>query len=230
MNDTTNTVSDWDAAFAGELDDGAMRRLVASSAAEIEVFLAADTETEEETLDILRRRLRGDIGPQTYDVVISALANVLGERGAKLLHWYQTSESEDEVKLFEEEASHRVLWFVRRILASHGPELRRAWALVKEPADDWRSISREIYYDILNDRHLVRHRIEKVNGDEVVFEGNADSALQLARALLITVQRMSPDSFTPAVIDGFLEDADNVLSILRSEPSTDGAPTQSSPV
>ena len=224
MSETAAEPTDWDLIWSQQADEGMIRTVVARSAAQIESFLESDDQTEEETVALLGRRLSGPMDPATYDVVRGALRALLGEDGANVVHWYIIADGAS-TGILEEVAAPRVAFFVRRIAAAHEPEFRAAYALWKEVPDDWRTINRDVYFDYINQRHLVRHRIQKVSGDEIVVEGNANSVLDLARSLLISTRLIgSRDAFGEPTIQAFLEEVDAVLAMLRPEeqPSQDG--------
>jgi hypothetical protein len=215
MSDMAAPPTDWDQIWSGQADDELIRTVVARSSAQIESFLISDSETEEETLALLARRLAGPIDTTTYDVVLEALRALLGEEGANLVHWYTVADGAS-TGILEEVAPERVAYFVRRIAAAHRPEFRNAFALWKEVPEDWRSIHREIYLDYLNQRYLVRHKILKVNGDEILIEGNANSVLDLARSLVVSINLIGTrDAFGEREITNFLGEVDRVIALLR---------------
>lgn len=217
MSETATGPTDWELIWGRQADDGLVRTVVARAAAQIESFLVSDDQTEEETLALLGRRLSGPIDPETYDVLRDALRALLGEEGANVVHWYIVADGAS-TGILEEVAPPRVAFFVRRIAAAHLPEFQGAYALWKELPDDWRTINRDVYFDYINGRHLVRHRIQKANGDEIIIEGNANSVLDLARSLLISTRLVgSRDAFGEPAIEAFLEEADAVLAMLRPE-------------
>jgi hypothetical protein len=224
MSEAMTPTNDWDPIWTQEADDEYVRTVLKSSAAEIESFLVSDDQTEEETLALLGRRLSGPIDIATYDVVLDALRALLGQDGANLVHWYTVGNGA-ATGLLEEVASPRVAFFVRRIAAAHLPEFRSAFALWKEVPEDWRTIHRDVYLDYINQRYVVRHRIVKINGEEIVVEGNANSVLDLTRSLLTSITIIAArEAFGEREIEAFLNEVDKVLGILRpeGEPSGNG--------
>jgi hypothetical protein len=206
----------WDAVLSGQVELDEVRPLLAVSAQEIDEYLAADSETEEETLDVLRRRLEGPIQTTTYDAILGALRALMGDDGTGLIHWYVTSSPEDAA-ILRGNASPRVEWFLRRIVAAHGPELQAAFALWRDLPDDWKSVNREVFYDVVRERYYIRHKIFKVDGSEVTLEGNADSVLDLARTMLLTLRWIgTADAYSPAVKEAFLAEADEFIAMVRS--------------
>jgi hypothetical protein len=215
MSDTTVPANNWEPIWSGEADDDYVRGVLKSSSAQIDSFLVSDDQTEEETLALLGRRLAGPIDTATYDVVLDALRALLGADGANVVHWYTVGNGA-ATGILEQVASPRVAFFVRRIAAAHLPEFRAAFALWKEVPEDWRTIHRDVYFDYINQRYLVRHRIIKINGEEIVVEGNANSVLDLTRSLMTSIGIIATrDAFTEPAIEAFLKEADTVMAILR---------------
>jgi hypothetical protein len=224
MSEPATQQNNWEPIWAQEADDEYVKAVLASSAAQIESFLVSDDQTEEETLALLDRRLSGPIDTTTYDLVLDALRALLGQDGANTIHWYIVGNGADS-GILERVASPRVAFFVRRIAAAHTPEFRSAFALWKEVPEDWRTIHRDVFFDYINQRFVMRHRIVKINGEELVIEGNANSVLDLTRSLLTSIGLVATrEAFGQREIDAFLKEADTVLGILRPEdqPSGDG--------
>jgi hypothetical protein len=223
MSEMSLDVPTWDDVLSGQVDLEAAMPLFASSAREIEGFLEADSETEEEALDVLRRRLSGPLDAQTYDAILEALRALMGEDGTNLVHWYVANP--DHRSLLQGQAPVRVDWFLRRIAAEHGLELRAAFSLWRDLAHDWRSISRDVYYDVVRQQHYIRHRISKVNGEELLLEGNADSVLDLARNLLLTLTHWvgTTEAFSPNLIESFLTEV-QVFTTMGQPEAVNGTP------
>lgn len=201
-----------------------------TAASDIEQYLACDTETEEEALQIVRSRLAPPMTPQTYDTVVEALRALMGPNGAGFVHWYLVSEgslglpdesdsplSEDDERLAEavDEASKRwpgVMWLLRRLHGACGPELRQAIGLWKEDPDDWRNINREVYFDIIRGRYEIRHRIDKVNGDSFTVEGPVGSVIELATSLITTLTMVeSTEEFPARALEMFTAETAKLL-------------------
>ena len=226
MSDAMMPAHNWDPIWSGEADEDYLRNVLKASSAQIDSFLVSDDQTEEETLALLGRRLAGPIDTATYDVVLDSMRALLGADGANVVHWYTVGNGAS-TGILEQVASPRVSFFVRRINAAHQPELKAAFALWKEVPEDWRTIHRDVYFDYINQRYLVRHRIIKINGEEIVVEGNANSVLDLTRSLLTSISIIAArDAFTEPAIEAFLKEADGVMAILRpedqEEPSGNG--------
>jgi len=221
MSETAAPVNDWDPIWTQQADDDYLRSVLTSASAQIESFLVSDDQTEEETLALLGRRLSGPIDTATYDVVLDTLRALLGQDGANLVHWYIVGNGA-ATGMLEEVASPRVAFFVRRIAAAHVPEFRSAFALWKEQPEDWRTIHRDVYFDYINQRYVVRHRIVKISGEEILIEGNANSVLDLTRSLLTSLGLISArEAFGEREIEAFLKEADTVIAMLR--PQDDGS-------
>src|ERR1700750_821801 len=85
----------WEQVCSGEVDTEDLQPLLAASAQAIDEYLAADSETEEEALEVLRHRLDGPIEPTTYDDILAALRALIGNDGTGLVHWYATTAGDD---------------------------------------------------------------------------------------------------------------------------------------
>jgi hypothetical protein len=224
MSEAAVEQTDWDLIWTHQADDEFIREVIARSAAEIESFLLSDDQTEEETLALLGRRLSGRLDPTTYDVILEALRALLGRDGAGAVLWYIVGDG-GSTGILEEVAPARVAFFVRRIAAAHQPEFQAAFGLWRESPEDWRVITRDVHYDLINERYVVRHRIHKLNGDVIVIEGNANSVLDLTRSLLASIRLIaSREAFTETSIEAFLAEADSALALLRpeEEPTQNG--------
>jgi hypothetical protein len=221
MTEVTETAT-WEQVFAGEVAPEDIEPLLAESAQAIDEYLAADSETEEEALEVLRRRLDGPLEPTTYDDILAALRALIGNDGTGLVHWYVTIAGDDVARL-KGNASPRVDWFLRRITAAHGPELQAAFSLWRDLPDDWKLVNREVFYDLVRERYYIRHRIFKSNGEQVVLEGNADSVLDLARSLLMTLRWVGRgDAFSEPVRDAFLDEVQEFVAMAAPQPATNG--------
>jgi hypothetical protein len=89
--------------------------------------------------------------------------------------------------------------------------------------DDWSVINREISYDLIGERLLVRVRIDKYNGEQVTIEGQASSILELAANLLRTCRMVGrPEVFTPRTIALLTGEYEAFLALIR--PSPEAAP------
>ena len=220
MSQPATPQNDWDPIWSQQASEEYLRAVLQSAAAQIESFLVSDDQTEEETLALLGRRLSGPIDTTTYDLVLDALRALLGADGANVVHWYTVGNGAD-TGLLEQVASPRVAFFVRRIAAAHLPEFRSAFALWKEVPEDWRTIHRDVFLDYINQRYLVRHRIVKINGEEMVVEGNANSVLDLTRSLLTSISIIAArEAFGEREIEAFLTEADKVMAILRPQDAS----------
>jgi hypothetical protein len=212
---TTTTMNDWDPIWSQTATDEYLRNALEAAAGQIKSFLDSDDQTEEETLALLGRRLSGPIDTATYDVVLDALRALLGQDGANAVHWYTVGNGA-ETGIFEQVAPPEVAFFLRRIAAAHLPEFRSAFALWKEVPEDWRTIHRDVYFDYINQRVIVRHRIVKINGEEIIVEGNANSVLDLTRSLLTSIGIIgSRDAFGEREIEAFLAEVDKATTLLR---------------
>jgi hypothetical protein len=112
--------------------------------------------------------------------------------------------------------------FVRTILGLYGPDLQNGIALWNEHPDDWRTLYRDVYYDQISERHLVRIRIEKYNGEEITIEGSPDSILNLTSYIVFTLRLVgTPLAFGQESMDRFAAEVEQFGQLLTPEEDED---------
>jgi hypothetical protein len=110
--------------------------------------------------------------------------------------------------------------FINTMLAFFGPELDQAVSQFMSLPDDWRSFFRDVTFDQINNRFLIKIRLLKFNGNYVSIEGAPNSILNLARNLIWTLSTIaSKDMFSSEIAQGFLDDLNQLLPVLTSEPT-----------
>jgi hypothetical protein len=183
-------------------------------------------EAPEAVRDMLTRRLV-DIDAETWSAVLTSLTNYLGMDPAYLMTWV-VQDVDNRIGELERLAPPEVSSFVRTLLAWHQPELQSAYAHWRENPNDWRTMFREVFLDHVTGRFLIKVRVVKYNGEEVVFEGPPDSFLNMTRNLLITLRGVgSPEVFTPGYVGQFVQEASGFFELLgagQAEPAATEAP------
>jgi hypothetical protein len=225
MTDIAPTAADWSSILAGVTSIHDADELIARSSQQAEAALEADPELEDELMELTEKRLSGPLDPDTYQGFWELLKGMLGEEGAYLVHFYFMAREQPEARTaVEAAASQRVLGFMRRLTVRFAPELDAAFQIWQELPNAWKTLNREVYYDVIRGRHYVRLLLQKLNGEETVIEGTADSILGLTRSFLVTLRWMqSADAFSQGAIDLFLDDAEPLLAMLKREQEGDGA-------
>lgn len=219
-------MADWPSIFGSPETDA--RPAITETAAKIDAILQNRPQADQEILALLSKRLGERISETTWRDVKSALNNYLSEDAASMILW--AVQGDDRLAIVEEAAPPHVAAFVRALAGLHGSELRLAFNRLDQPPDDWFSISREIYVDVINDQTLVKVRIGKFNGEQFTVEGQPYSILELATAMLLTCRLVGrADAFTDRTIKMATQEIDEFLKLIREDhrngserPSTDG--------
>ncbi len=211
-------MDDWGSLLMGQISAEEADRLLAQSAEDLHAFLEARPQAVQHVLDILSKRLGGEINAETWQVLDTSLANYLGRDLAYLVTWVAQSDQGNRIQELEKHASSQVMAFLRTILGLYGLELENAFAVWNEIPDNWRTFYREVYYDQLSERHHLKLRIEKYNGEEAAIEGPPDSILTLTTYMILTLRLVgTPDAFSQDRIDLFLDEAHQLIQLLRPE-------------
>jgi hypothetical protein len=198
------------------LDDSDIA-VVARGGEDIVKFLADDPNGEERLLGVLDRRLDNDIDEQTWSRVYASLATLVGEGGTNLISWAATVEP-NLIDMIDPHVPSEAAALMRRVAATYGAELRNAYERSTELPNNWRAINREVYQDLTRNQAYIRIRIEKYNDEKVLIEGPGDSILGLAKNIIVALRLVgSRQEFSEARIQEYLEEADELLKILRPE-------------
>jgi len=207
-------VADWASLFAGQVSDPGP--LIAQTAEMLDAFLLTRPQADQEVLEIIGKRLGTEIGERTLGDVRSALANYLGQDPASLVAWVTSADQANRIAQVEASAPPRVTALLRAILGLYGSELALAYTRWGELPDDWILINREIYHDLINERVLVKVRIDKNNGEQAVIQGPAYSILELAANMVRTCNMVGrPDAFTRRTIDMLSNEFEQFLKLVR---------------
>lgn len=195
------------------------RELLDAGGVAIRRYLAAAPDALERLDVVLARRLDDQIDPDTWGVVFASLETLVGVDGATVVAWAATAEPspiEDIASVVEPD----VATFVRTITAAYGAELRQAYELSRELPNNWRYVNREVYFDLVRNKPYIRFEVETYSNKKMLLEGPPDSMLGLARNLLVTLKLVgSRDAFDDDVTAGFIETANDLLSMLSSDAS-----------
>jgi hypothetical protein len=228
VNDETTTFND---------DTAELRDLMSAGAAELRALVSSQPTTEEEVVAVLSRRLEGPVTPETWDSIRDSLTSYLGEEAFNTFGFTMTSDVGDETRLhiLEEVGGPDVVNVLRRIMAQFGEELRLAYEVSGQLADNWRLVNREVYRDLINNRYFMRIEVEKYGGEKTAIEGPPDSILSLATFLLGALRYTGDaDAFSEVRIDAFLTEARELISLLTAaeeieveeDGSNDGDPSR----
>jgi len=208
-------MSDWPSLMSGKVTVEEASSLVAKAAESLRAFLAARPEAPAHVLEILGRRLSGQLDAETWQVLDTSLSNYLGRDLAYLITW-TAIDPDMRLPEVEKHASPEVMAFLRTILGLYGPELGNAFAVWNELPNNWQTIYRDVFFDQITQRHLLRLRIDKFSGEKVVIEGPADSIMNLTTGFIFTLRMVgTPDAFSQEWVDQFLKEVDQFTELIR---------------
>lgn len=192
--------------------------LMTQGAAALRDLLASEPTTEEEIVAVLARRLDDPITVDTWSAILHSLTSYAGTPAVNLIAWAGLSDPLDETRLaaIEEAGGDTVANLVRRITAQFGDELRYAYEIWGQLPYNWRGLHREVYFDLINNRHHIRIKIEKYGGETTILEGPADSILGVASFLLGALRfTADPNTFGEERLREFAEQLDGITELLH---------------
>lgn len=211
-------MDNWANLLTGEISVEEAEPLITQGVDRLQAFLESDPQAEQRVVDILGRRVKGKITDETWQIVNDSLSQYFGQDLAYLLYWVVNVEDPRNNRMEEVEkyASPEVMAFLRTVVGIYGPDLSEVYAQWNQLPDGWRTIYRDVYYDQLNQRHHLRVRIEKYNGEEIVFEGTPDSILTLASYLVRTVYMVGTrEAFSQDSVGLFVNETTELAKLLN---------------
>jgi hypothetical protein len=216
----------WGELFSGteaalEAAPGFFHRL----SAELDEYLDTNPNASEQLNEVILRHIRVPMTSDDYGTLWDGIQTLVGEDATFLLHWYASRTTEDERAIFQSQASPRVQQFVRKVGATYGPELNRLTSVVwwGEYVDDWKDVTREVFFDSTRERYRVNVRVQKLNGEEFAFGATPDSVLTLMRSLMGSLNRIArPEVFSEGVLEQFFGEADSLREKTQRDESSGG--------
>lgn len=188
--------------------------LFAQAGADLDALLASTPQATDHLLAILQKRLGDAITTDTWTGVETGLANYLGA-AAQLVSWVTRADQAARLREAEARISPAATALLRTILGFYGRELALAYERWRELPNDWVRMNRDVMYDEIDKRHLIRVSIEKQNGETVVVEARPGSFLRLITTLLRTARHVSlPAAFDAASITSFNEEVGELQRLL----------------
>lgn len=215
----------WLAVLRDEASDSDREKVLADTSAELDQFLTSRPTARQDVLEILSRRLEGEIDDTTWDSMEDSLVAYLGAGPTLLLRWTVLTDLGDHSRLaeFERHASPQAAAFVRGIVSAYGPELRNAFSAWMQMADDWKTFFRDVYLDTILQTFYIRVRLGKYSGEEVRLDGTPDSFLNLASNIVSTLQFVgTAEAFSEEARDLFQASIDDFLDVLGPETDEGG--------
>jgi hypothetical protein len=193
--------------------------VMAEGAKALQTLLESQPATEEELVSVLSRRLTDQITPDTWGAISHSLASYLGQSGFNVLAWGLVSEPGDQSRLeaLEDAGGPDVANLARRLTAEFGDELRYAFEIWGNLADNWRLLNREVFFDLINHRHFIRIQVEKYGGEKMSFEGPPDSILSFATFLIGALRfTADPHAFSEQRIEEFTQEIGPFADMLEA--------------
>jgi hypothetical protein len=188
----------WVKFLQGELTDEEGNELWRRTSMMLESFLSTHSDGAEHLLGVIAKQLAGKEDASTWGKLRDCLTNYFGEDGAFLIGWLADAETDVRLESFAAVAASSVVDLTRRVISMYGSEIRLAISAYQEFPDDWRRIRGNVYYDYGDRSWLLKVRLEKYNGQEVVVDATPDSAMNLTTRLLEMLTMVSDRSvFNP---------------------------------
>jgi hypothetical protein len=221
----TSMENEWLSLLRGDLSPAETGPLLSRTTGDLNAFLDAQPIAEQQVLSILAKRLQGQVDGKTWEVLDASLASYLGRERAYLVTWAIEPGQSDRREELEKHGAPRVMGLLRMILSLYGPELENAFEMSNRPPDEWRRISRDVYYDQIAERHLVKILIEKYNGQRLAIEGTASSLLMLTSYMIRSVRLVGTrEAFSEQSIELFLQEAGQLQTLLQPSPKAVSTP------
>lgn len=188
----------------------------------LHAFLEGHPDAEPRIREILEKRLN-PLNQQTWEAVFRSVENYAGTNVADLLAYVSQSDQANRLQEVGKVATAEVDNFLRTIVSLYGTELGNAYLSWNQLPNNWRMFYRDVYYDYINKRYHLRVRFGKYNGEEPFVEGDANSVLELTNFMIRTIRYVPvADAFTAALIDQFIDEANQFVNFVR--PPTPAAP------
>jgi hypothetical protein len=121
-----------------------------------------------------------------------------------------------------------VVSFLRTIRVRYGHEVGRLWEMYGELPNGWKTVDRDVYFDVGRGRPYIRFMVTKFNGEQVLIEGNGDSFLNMAGYLSLAVQALGDRSFLSAdAIEYYTTCAEALTAMIKPPEESSDVPSAS---
>lgn len=154
---------------------------------------------------ILDRRLADVPLGQGLAVMTEALQDYMGADGAYLVHWLAYADTPLRLGEVATVAPEPVTMFLRSLLAEYGGAIDVAQRIAVGSTEDWTSIEKRAYVDMLTGRQVFVINVNKADGSLLRLECTPDSLLGLTTHLLELVN-------APQSMAGYSETRVNLLA------------------
>ncbi|MDH7487541.1 MAG: hypothetical protein QHJ81_14860 [Anaerolineae bacterium] len=151
---------------------------------------------------IIGEHLRGRPDTDTAQRLFNSLTRCAGEDNANfLLSLLMRGVDNPEFFARVGEVLGGEAWAaVRTLSALYGDAVQEAYLVGGENPNAWRTINRQVYYDVMSGRWRMTFEIIKYNGERVLYEETATTLLILADAIVDTLNHV-PADIAPGMID-----------------------------
>jgi hypothetical protein len=186
------------------------------NAAALEAFLKAHPDAEAQVLSILAKHL-DQVSTNSWNAILMSLDSYWGKESTNSL--IDIARDPDQASRLEEvstSASPEVMNFLRKVMSRHGSELLIAFQSSNQLPNGWKTFYRDVYYDYVNRRTLIRVRLAKYNGEEPYIEGNADTMLELTILMMQTLRFLPvPELISKGMSERFIREANDFIKFLQ---------------
>jgi len=213
----------WDDLLAQRISVSEAAPLFSATGTVLDDLLTTAPKATEQILAILFKHLDRATDANTWTSLSTALTNYLGE-AAPLILWVVRADQAARLHEAELRVSPPAARLLRTIVGLYGSELALAYTRWRELPNDWMTVHRDVFYDEIEKRYLLRVSIDKLNGETAVIEARPGSFLRLITTLVRTARQVSdPTAFDRGSVDAFNTEIGQLLGLL-AKPQDQAAP------
>jgi hypothetical protein len=206
-----------------EVADDEEAKILSQTVTALDAFLAEDDRRADQVLAVFARRLDAGSTTETWQQILDSLGRYMGKPLAGLVMWALEPEASDRLERIEHVGSMRVIPVLRAIAGIYGTDLERAFDRWAQNPDDWQLFSRDVFFNQIAQQHVVRVKILKYSGQELLLEGRPNSLLGLANAFVVTLKLIgAADAFSKEKVDNFLKNVEELRKILVPDAKEHG--------
>ncbi|HEY65233.1 MAG TPA: hypothetical protein G4O02_11750 [Caldilineae bacterium] len=191
-------------------------------------LLEQEPKAKEIIESIIQEHVRNDVDTETGGALYDGLAIYAGEDTANFLLMLLAGGMSDPELLAEVEAylSPEVRKWVRTLMGLYGNAIVESYTIGGENPNSWRTVNRQVYYDLMSERWIITFEVLKYNGERTVYEEAPSSLLFLADAILDTLNRLpaevAPDILDPGRLESFINTCSVFLHLFAPDLTADG--------
>lgn len=214
----------WQAVMEGTTPNGEVDGLISGSAKQLDNAIKERPDLPHDVLDLLSRRLQGAADSNTWPTVTTSLANYLGGESAGLVCWVVSEDQANRMQKLESSGSPAIVAFVRSVLGYFGSDLENAYTLWYVLGDDWKRVDREVLYDAVTGKSVIRVRFYKYSGDVVGLECPPVSFASLVGFMIETLRKLgTPTGLSPQQIEDLAKETEALAQFLKPPSAASSA-------